>query len=341
MGYGRSAREAHKAERWGEKYQWMAYHELLARVADNYQASRHFDDSLPYGGLHQITGDREIDPSLPPIDYRVFNEKNGVGATAWNPPLIQLQAWPPERLDFQRYQGDINRFVADTVSEPTVAGSLFVRDRHGNDWVVLDGSMRQVDPRAHKGWRGLQETTVIDTLLIPAGDGMRSWPPYLIGHGSKFMTSSTRAATPTAATSARLAVSARPATTVTTSSGRRPWAASPSMLSRRWSNTCGREASSTAPSGSPQHGLAIDVLATGREIVLRYARAKLAGRRRCSGVHLLRGTGERQPSAACTSGIPWGVPGRPEARTPRTALVPAHGTQRSTRRQAPAGAVGR
>ena len=171
MGYGRSAREAHKAERWGEKYQWMAYHELLARVADNYQASRHFDDSLPYGGLHQITGDREIDPSLPPIDYRVFNEKNGVGATAWNPPLIQLQAWPPERLDFQRYQGDINRFVADTVSEPTVAGSLFVRDRHGNDWVVLDGSMRQVDPRAHKGWRGLQETTVIDTLLIPAGDG--------------------------------------------------------------------------------------------------------------------------------------------------------------------------
>ena len=148
----------------------MAYHELLARVADNYQASRHFDDSVPYEGLHQTIGDREIDPSLPPIDFRAFNEKEGVGATAWQPPLIQLEEWPPRRLDFRRYQGDVRRFLADTASEPTVAGSLFVRDRDGNDWVVLDGFMRQVDPLAHKGWRGLQEKSGIDTLLITAGD---------------------------------------------------------------------------------------------------------------------------------------------------------------------------
>jgi hypothetical protein len=169
IGHGRG-REGHKAERWGKKYQWMAYHELLARVADNYQASRRFGDSEPYEGLHQIIGDREIDPSLPPIDFRAFSENDGNGVTAWDPPQIQLDKWPPARLDFSRYQGDIKRFLADTASEPAVASSTFVRDRDGNDWVVLDGFVKKVDPLAHKGWRGLQECSAIDTLLIMADD---------------------------------------------------------------------------------------------------------------------------------------------------------------------------
>lgn len=169
IGHGRG-REGHKAERWGKKYQWMAYHELLARVADNYQASRSFGDSKSYEGLHQIIGDREIDPSLPPIDFRAFSENDGNGVTAWGPPLIQLEEWPPARLDFSRYQGDVKRFLADTGSEPTVASSMLVRDRDGNDWVVLESFMKKVDPLAHKGWRGLQERSAIDTLLITAGD---------------------------------------------------------------------------------------------------------------------------------------------------------------------------
>ncbi|MFA1546104.1 hypothetical protein [Actinomadura chokoriensis] len=173
IGHGRMGRESHKVERWGKKYQWMAYHELLARVADNYQASRRFDDSGPYEGLHQIIGDREIDPSLPPIDFRAFSENDGNGATAWDPPLIQLEEWPPARLDFSRYQGDIKRFLADTESEPTIASSTFVRDRDGNDWVVLESFVKKVDPLAHKGWRGLREQNAIDTLLLTADDAQR------------------------------------------------------------------------------------------------------------------------------------------------------------------------
>ncbi len=170
LGRGVRGREEHKSERWGKKYQWMAYHELLARVADNYQASRLYEDGVPYEGLHQIIGDREIDPSLPPIDFRAFNENEGAGATAWEPPMIQLEEWPPARLDFKRYQGDVRRFLADTASEPTASGSLFLRDRDGNDWVVLDSFVRQIDPLAHKGWRGLQEQSAIHTLLTSAGD---------------------------------------------------------------------------------------------------------------------------------------------------------------------------
>lgn len=173
LSYMDGGREAHKAERWGKKYQWMAYHELLARVADNYHASRLYADGEPYEGLHQI-GDREIDPSLPPIDYRAFSENGGHDTAAWDPPLIQLQEWPPARLDFSRYQGDIRRFLADTASEPSVARSMFVLDRDGDEWLVLASFVKQVDSLTDKGWRGLQEHTSIDTLLI-AADGAEAF----------------------------------------------------------------------------------------------------------------------------------------------------------------------
>jgi hypothetical protein len=58
----RDGRDGHKAERWGKKYQWMAYHELFARIADNYQPSRSYPDFETFEGLHQTIGDREIDP---------------------------------------------------------------------------------------------------------------------------------------------------------------------------------------------------------------------------------------------------------------------------------------
>ncbi len=173
VGHDRRGRESHKAERWGKKYQWMAYHELLARVADNFQTSRLYTDDQPYEGLNQILGGRDIDPSLPPIDFRAFNEKEGAGATAWQPPPIRLADWPPLPLDFKPYQGDVLRFLADTASEPTVVGSLHLRDHDGADWVVLGSQVKQVDPLARKGWRGLQQFTSVHTLLTPA-DGAKA-----------------------------------------------------------------------------------------------------------------------------------------------------------------------
>jgi len=164
----RSGREEHKSERWGKKYQWIAYHELLARIADNYQSSRTYGDDAAYDGLHQIIGDREIDSSLPPIDYRAFSDNGGVDTTAWGRPLVRVDVWPPGRLDFGSYRGEVRRFVADIDSEPRVSGSMFVRDRSGDDWVVLKGFTRQTDPLAIN-WRGLDQQTAIDTLLVPVG----------------------------------------------------------------------------------------------------------------------------------------------------------------------------
>ncbi|MFI7024752.1 hypothetical protein ACIBMZ_18745 [Micromonospora sp. NPDC049900] len=169
IGHGRG-REGHKSERWGKKYQWMAYHELLARVADNYQSAHRYDDSPSYDGLHRLIGDREIDPSLPPIDFRAFSEHDGQGATAWQPPMISLAGWPPADLDFRRYHGNIQKLLADTDTEPTIDNSAFLHDTNGTDWIVLESFTKTTDPAAHKSWRGLQQSCSVDTLLIASTD---------------------------------------------------------------------------------------------------------------------------------------------------------------------------
>ena len=123
-------------------------------------------------GLHEIIGEREIDPSLPPIDYQAFSENGGIGATAWGRPLIRFHPWPPRQLDFGKYHGELRRFLADIESEPTIAGSMFVSDRSGDEWVVLKSFSRQTDPLAIKSWRGLDQQSAIDTLLVSAGSAM-------------------------------------------------------------------------------------------------------------------------------------------------------------------------
>lgn len=59
-------RSAHKAERIGKKYQWIAYCELLGRIADNFQMNGVFstwDDDV-YDGPWQVKRGRDIDPSM-------------------------------------------------------------------------------------------------------------------------------------------------------------------------------------------------------------------------------------------------------------------------------------
>lgn len=63
---GYHGRDAHKAERIGKKYQWLALHEFLARLADNYQYRNYYFKDNPsfnrYQGAWQLHV-RDIDPS--------------------------------------------------------------------------------------------------------------------------------------------------------------------------------------------------------------------------------------------------------------------------------------
>jgi hypothetical protein len=165
-GHGGS-REAHKAERWGKKYQWMAYHELLARVADNFQSARRFGDDEPYEGLYQIIADREIDPSLPPIPYREFSENQGEGANTWPPAPIELSVWPPAPVNFAQYGSNIDMFLEDVASESSLDKILTLKDSRDVEWILLNGLIRQGDPSADKYWLGLQQVVMVDSWFVP------------------------------------------------------------------------------------------------------------------------------------------------------------------------------
>ncbi|HEY1831359.1 MAG TPA: hypothetical protein VGG38_14075 [Acidimicrobiales bacterium] len=171
-GYG-GGREEHKSERWGKKYQWMAYHELLARVADNYQSLKRFDDEEPYEGLYQLTADREIDPSLPPIPYREFNDKRGEGVPTWPASSVALAEWPPVPLNFSQYGSSIDKFLDDTASEATLDKITSLVDADGTNWILLNGLIRQGDPHADKYWLGLQQVVMVDSWFAPKDEGAR------------------------------------------------------------------------------------------------------------------------------------------------------------------------
>jgi hypothetical protein len=181
LGRGRG-RDQHKAERWGKKYQWIAYHELLARVADNFQPIRERFGESDYEGLHQDIGGRELDPTLPPIPFREFIDHEGMDhdgkkTTAWQLPPVQLQVWPPIPVGLHRYEGNIKAFIADKTTEPTPDKTLIVKDTNGDDWVVLQEEWTEVDSADPKEWRGMQQNVVIESILVKSQDTslVRKW----------------------------------------------------------------------------------------------------------------------------------------------------------------------
>lgn len=68
-------RGTRKPERIGKKYQWIAYHEFLARVSDNFTWVGRWDDDPAYEGPWQLLV-RDIDPSvlLQSTGYRPYEE---------------------------------------------------------------------------------------------------------------------------------------------------------------------------------------------------------------------------------------------------------------------------
>ena len=173
LGQGGSGRDAHKAERWGKKYEWMAYHQLLARVADNFHTARRYSDHQDYEGLHQLIGDREIDPSLPPVPFHQLMEPE-TGNDTWRPSPVDFPSWPPVPINFQQIAGSLTRFISDIGSEPALDRVVIVNDSTGEPWVLLDASIAQGDPEADKPWLGLQQSFYLNSWFVPGGDGGRA-----------------------------------------------------------------------------------------------------------------------------------------------------------------------
>ncbi|WP_214850670.1 NACHT domain-containing protein [Exiguobacterium sp. s193] len=113
-------REGKNIERIGKKYQWIAFYELLARMADNLYWADRYDDEVEYEGPWQLWK-RDIDPT---IWLRATNDSNRdeFGKVWWSPytPIFSV--------------GESEDWVFDEDTLPDFENLLIVTDNKGEKW---------------------------------------------------------------------------------------------------------------------------------------------------------------------------------------------------------------
>ncbi len=116
-------RQAGKAERIGKKYQWIAFHEILAYLADHYQYCDY--NEAEYRGPWQQPL-RDIDPSCT--------------LSSAHSQRYQRSWWAP--LPYENWKEEISHeeWVADNTDVPRVEDlPLIVQDSDGIRWVNMNG----------------------------------------------------------------------------------------------------------------------------------------------------------------------------------------------------------
>ena len=125
-----TSRMGHKSERIGKKYQWIALHELLARIADHceYRSRWGQVDDRNYEGPWQI-GRRDIDPSLL---LRQSPDVDEVSRECW---------WSPSAIDIPRRPTAMERetWLRQTSGLAIPERLIDLTDPSGARWTVLEG----------------------------------------------------------------------------------------------------------------------------------------------------------------------------------------------------------
>ena len=147
---GYMERHSHHEERIGKKYQWIAFHELLARVSDSctFSYNRYGDNLEPlYDGPWEPFV-RDIDPT---ITLR-RNEKKKT-AKNWFPPL-SYSNWEHSNRDWVHLKDDLLNPI----------DQVLVVDEHGVEWLVLDmcSDWSEPDPLDEKGSNSPKKRLVYD-----------------------------------------------------------------------------------------------------------------------------------------------------------------------------------
>ena len=113
----RTGRESRKAERIGKKYQWIAYHEILAFIADRHQYHPQWGEPV-YTGPGQL-GRRDIDPST------VLSPNPG--KEGWREAYRPCW-WAPMEFDNWQLDAPIGQWVANDDDLPNLESGLVVTD---------------------------------------------------------------------------------------------------------------------------------------------------------------------------------------------------------------------
>ena len=140
--HDRHARDG-RTERIGKKYQWIAFHDLLARIADHCRyRPRLRDEPDPYDGPWQLYL-RDIDPS---ITFEPVNEPFDQSPVTWWQPLsVKIRPFIDRA---GRHEWSISD--SDVPSASDLKKLIQVRDADGSAWLTLEGACRwEEDPPKH------------------------------------------------------------------------------------------------------------------------------------------------------------------------------------------------
>ena len=157
----RDGRAANKPERMGKKYQWLAWHEMLARIADNFRYAGDLGQSARYEGPWQ-GHDRDIDPSLLLVESR--SEQWIAHTNTW---------WFPVRYQEWGTGVDDATWLADTDSLPDARPLLEIRMPDGTSGLVLDTFVTWRAPTPVEDTRGIARREVqyaIDSFIVRSRD---------------------------------------------------------------------------------------------------------------------------------------------------------------------------
>jgi hypothetical protein len=131
-------RAAHKSERIGKKYQWLAYHEFLARVSDNFEftGDRWAKKNEAYDGPWQAGFVRDIDPSC-----LIRKTATDAGVSCWWQPEA-YHAWDAVAEDAEWIR------QSDDLADPSA--SIQVVDEKGVEWLALESYSSFDQPRVEE-----------------------------------------------------------------------------------------------------------------------------------------------------------------------------------------------
>lgn len=126
------------SERIGKKYQWIALHEVLARVSDNcvMKSDQGWQnhETEPYQGTWQPNV-RDIDPSML-LRYSEWEDEETTDAKWWL--TEQHENWATSDKEWIHEQNDL----------PKPEALISVVDRDNEEWLVLEGYPEWAEPKA-------------------------------------------------------------------------------------------------------------------------------------------------------------------------------------------------
>ena len=152
VNYWLASRTEHKPERFGKKYQWIAFRELIARFADNFHMMFGYGgEPVAYKGPWQLLS-RDIDPTLPPpLRTRNEDDEVEVGSTF---PEDTGRWWVPEG---PHYRDDdppaSDGWGTESYDIPAFEPLVRRKDSDGSRWVVLHAWYNWIDELASSNRR--------------------------------------------------------------------------------------------------------------------------------------------------------------------------------------------